>query len=200
MSSSPISSVQFSHSVMSNSLWPHELQHARLPCPSPTPGVHSNSCPLSQWCHPAISSSVIPFSSCSQSLSASESFPLSQLFTWDGQSIWYQIDPDTRETVTDFYFCSSKITVHGNWSHEVKRHLLLGGKAMTNLDSICNQRHHISGKAPYNQGMLLPSSHAWMWDLNHKEGWMPSNWCFRTVVLQKTLESLELQRAQTSQS
>ena len=74
-------SVQFSHSVMSNSLWPHELQHARPPCPSPTPGVHSNSCPSSQWCHPAISSSVLPFSSCPQSLPASESFPMSQLFT-----------------------------------------------------------------------------------------------------------------------
>ena len=65
------SSVQFSRSVVSNSLWPHESQHARPPCPSPTPRVHSDSCPSSQWCHPAISSSVIPFSSCSQSLPAS---------------------------------------------------------------------------------------------------------------------------------
>jgi len=81
-----ISSVQFSHSVMSDSLRPHESQHARPPCPSPTPGVHSNSCPLSQWCHPAISSSVVPFSSCPQSLSALESFPTGQLFTWSGQS------------------------------------------------------------------------------------------------------------------
>ena len=79
-------SVQFSHSVMSDSLQPHELQHARPPCPSPTPGVHSDSCPSSQWCHPAISSYVIPFSSCPQSLPASESFPVSQLFTWGGQS------------------------------------------------------------------------------------------------------------------
>ena len=79
-------SVQFSRSVVSDSLRPHELQHARPPCPSPTPGVHSDSCPSSQWCHPAISSSVIPFSSCPQSLPASESFPMSQLFTWDGQS------------------------------------------------------------------------------------------------------------------
>ena len=71
---------------MSDSLWPHELQHVRPPCPSPTPGVHSNSCPSSQWCHPAISSSVVPFSSCPQSISTSESFPMSQLFTWDGQS------------------------------------------------------------------------------------------------------------------
>ena len=81
-----ISSVQFSHSVVSNSLWPHELQHARPPCPSPTPRVHSKSSPSSRWCHPAISSSVVPFSSCTQSLPASESFPMSQLFTWGGQS------------------------------------------------------------------------------------------------------------------
>ena len=80
------SSVQFSHSVVSNSLWPHELQHAMPPCPSPTPGVHSNSCPSSQWCHPAISSSVFPCFSCPQSLPASESFPMSQLFAWGGQS------------------------------------------------------------------------------------------------------------------
>ena len=80
------SSVQFSRSVMSDSLEPHELQHARPPCPSPTPGVHSDSCPSSQWCHPAISSSFVPFSSCPQSLPASESFPMSQLFTRGGQS------------------------------------------------------------------------------------------------------------------
>ena len=73
------SSVQFSHSVVSDSLWPHESQHARPPCPSPTPGVHWDPGPSSQWCHPAISSSVIPFSSCPQSLPASESFPMSQL-------------------------------------------------------------------------------------------------------------------------
>ena len=80
------SSVQFSRSVMSNSLRPHESQHTRPPCPSPTPGVHSDSRPSSQWCHPAISSSVVPFSSCPQSLPASESFPISQLFAWGGQS------------------------------------------------------------------------------------------------------------------
>ena len=79
-------SVQFSRSVVSNSLRPHESKHARPPCPSPTPGVHSDSCPLSQWCHPAISSSVVPFSSCPQCLPASESFPMSQLFPWSGQS------------------------------------------------------------------------------------------------------------------
>jgi len=69
-----------------DSLRPHEPQHARPPCPSPAPGVHSDSCPSSQWCHPAISSSVIPFSFCPQSLPASESFPMSQLFAWGGQS------------------------------------------------------------------------------------------------------------------
>ena len=79
--------VQFSRSVMFDSLWPHESQHARPPCPSPTPGVHSNSCASSRWCHPAISSSVVPFSSCPQFLPASESFPMSQLFAWGGQSI-----------------------------------------------------------------------------------------------------------------
>ena len=81
------SSVQFSRSVVSDSLWPHELQHTRPPCSSPTPGVHSDSRPSSRWCHPAISSSVVPFSSCPQSLPASGSFPMSQLFTGGGQSI-----------------------------------------------------------------------------------------------------------------
>ena len=80
-------SVQFSCSVMSNSWQPHGLQHARLPCPSPTPGVYSNSCPLSRWWHPTISSSVVPFSSHLQSFPASGSFQMSQLFTSGGQSI-----------------------------------------------------------------------------------------------------------------
>ena len=81
------SSVQFSCSVMSNSLRPHELQYTRPPCPSPTPRIYSNSCPLSRWCHPTISSSVVPFSSRLQSFSASGSFQMSQLFTGGGQSI-----------------------------------------------------------------------------------------------------------------
>ena len=81
------SSVQFSRSVVSNSLRPRESQHARPPCPSPTPGVYSNSHPSSRWCHPAISSSVVPFSSCPQSLTASGSFPMSQLFASGAQSI-----------------------------------------------------------------------------------------------------------------
>ena len=83
----PFSSVQFSCSVVSDALQPHESRHARLPCSSPTPGVHSDSRPLSHWCHPAISSSVVPFSSCPQSLPASESFQMSQFFASGGQRI-----------------------------------------------------------------------------------------------------------------
>ena len=79
-------SVQFSRSVVSDSLWPHESQHARPPCPSPSSGVHSDSRPSSEWCHPAISSSIVPFFSCPQALPASESFPMSQLFAWSGRS------------------------------------------------------------------------------------------------------------------
>ena len=82
-----ITSVQFSHSVVSDSLWPHGLQHTRLPCLSPTPGAYPNSCPSSRWCHPTISSSVVPFSSRLQSFPASESFQMSQLFASGGQSI-----------------------------------------------------------------------------------------------------------------
>ena len=81
-----ICTVQFSRSVMSNSLRPHESQYTRPPCPSPTLGIHSDSCPSNQWRRPAISSSVIPFSSCHQSLPASGSFPMSQLVAWGGQS------------------------------------------------------------------------------------------------------------------
>ena len=87
------SSVQFSRSVRSDSLQPHEPQHIRPPCPSPTPGVHPNSCPLSWWCHPTISSSVVPFSSCPQSFPASGSFQMSQLFTSGGKNIGVSASP-----------------------------------------------------------------------------------------------------------
>ena len=80
-------SVQLSCSVVSDSLWPHGLQHTRPPCPSPIPGAYSNSCPLSRWCHPAISSSGVPFSSCLQSFPASGSFPMGHFFASGGQSI-----------------------------------------------------------------------------------------------------------------
>ena len=98
------SSVQFSHSVVSDSLWPHESQQTRPPCPSPTPGVYSNSCPSSRWCHPAISSSVVPFSSCPQSLPASGSFPMSQHFTWGGQSIGVSASASVLPMNTEDWF------------------------------------------------------------------------------------------------
>ena len=107
---------------MSNSLWPHELQHARLPCPSPTPRVHPNSCPSSRWCHPAISRSVVPFSSCPQSLPPSESFPMSQLFTSCGQSIGVSASTSVHPGLISFrmdwldllavYFTTIRQTVH----------------------------------------------------------------------------------------
>ena len=93
------SSVQLSRSVVSDSLRPHELQHARPPCPSPTPGVHPDSCLLSRWCHLTTSSSVITFSSCPQSLPASGSFPMNQLFTWGGEKYWsfsFSISPSNE--------------------------------------------------------------------------------------------------------
>ena len=99
------SSVQFSLSVVSNSLQPHEPQHSRPPCPSPTPGVHPNPCPLSRWCHPTISSSVDPFSSCPQSLSASGSFQMNQLSTSGGQVLEFQLQHQSFQWIfrTDFF-------------------------------------------------------------------------------------------------
>ena len=99
-----ISSVQFSHSVMLNSLWPHRLQHTRPPCPSPTPGVYWNSCPLSQWCHPTTSSSVVPFSSRLQSFSASGSFQMSQFFASGGQSIGASASPFSSQCALKYIF------------------------------------------------------------------------------------------------
>ena len=98
------SSVQFSRSVVSNSLQLHELQHTRPPFPSPTPGVYSNPCQTSRWCHPTISSSVVPFSSYLQSLPASGSFPMSQLFTWGGQSIEVSASASVLLTYTQDWF------------------------------------------------------------------------------------------------
>ena len=97
-------SVQFSRSVVSDSLRPHGLQHARPPCPSPTPGVYSNSCPLSRWCHPTTSSSIVPFSSCPQSFPASGSFQTSQLFASGGQSIGVSASASVLQWIfrTDF--------------------------------------------------------------------------------------------------
>ena len=99
----------------------------------------------------------------------------------------WQIDEETMETVTDFIFLSFKITADGDCSHEIKRHLLLGRKAMTNLESILKSRD-ITDKGPYCQNYGFSSSHAWMWELDHKKSWALKNRCFWTVVLM-TLES-----------
>ena len=100
-----------------------------------------------------------------------------------------QIVGETVETVADFIFLGSKITADGDCSHEIKRCLLLGRKAMTNLDSILKSRHYFTNRGPSNQSCGSSSSHVWMWELDHKKSWAPENWCFWTVVLGKMLES-----------
>ena len=93
------------------------------------------------------------------------------------------------ETVADFILGGSKITAEGDCSHEIKRHLFLGRKVMTKLDSIVKQRHYFANKGPSSQGYGFSSSHVWMWELDYKKSWALKNWCFWTVVLEKTLES-----------
>ena len=112
---------QFSRSVVSDSLRPHELQHARPPCPSPTPGVYSNSCPSSWWCHPAVSSSVVPFSSCPQFLPASGSFPMRQFFAWGGQILEFPLQQSkglsrvfSNTTVQKHQFVSTQLSSQSN--------------------------------------------------------------------------------------
>ena len=100
-----------------------------------------------------------------------------------------QIDGETVEIVDDFTFLGSKITEDGDYSHEIKRSLLLGSKIMTNQDSILKSRD-IVNKGPSSQGYGFSSSHVWLWELDYKESWMQKNWCFWTVVLEKTIESL----------
>ena len=103
---------------------------------------------------------------------------------------WW-IDRETMETVTDFIFLDSKITADGSCSHEIKRCLLLGRKVVTNLDSILKkQRHYFAHKGPSSQSYGFSSGYVWMWELDYKESWVPKSWCFWTVVLEKTLESL----------
>ena len=102
----------------------------------------------------------------------------------------WQIDRETMETVADFIFWGSKISADGDYSHEIKRHLLLGRKAMTNLlHHIKKQRHDFADKGLSSQSYYFSRSHVWMWELDHKESWVLKNWCFWTVVLEKTLES-----------
>ena len=100
----------------------------------------------------------------------------------------WQIDGETMETVRDFIFSGSKITADGKWSHEIKRYLLLGRK--DDQQHIKKQRYYFGNKGPSSQSYGFSSGHVWMWELEYKESWVPKNWCFWTVVLEKTLESL----------
>ena len=103
----------------------------------------------------------------------------------------WQIDGETMETVRYFSLGGSKITADGDCNHEIKRHLILGRKAMTNLDSILKSRDIIfANKGPFSQSYAFSSGHVWMWELDYNESWVPKNWCFWTIVLEKTLESL----------
>ena len=144
-----LSSVQFSCSVVSDSLRPHESQHARPPCPSPSPRVHSDSCPLSPWCHPAISSSVIPFS-CPQSLPAPKSFPMSQLFAWGGQSTGVS-------ALASFLPKKSQ-----GWSSEWTGWISLQSKGLSRVFSNTTvQTHQFFGTQPSSQS----NSHIHTWPL-----------------------------------
>ena len=102
----------------------------------------------------------------------------------------WQIEGEKVETVINFFFLGSKVTADGDCSHEIRKWLFLGRKAMTNLYHIKKQRHHLADKSPYSQGYGLSNSLVQMWELDHKEGRVPKNWSFQTVVLEKTLESL----------
>ena len=114
--------------------------------------------------------------------------------------ISWQTDGEEMETVTDFIFLGSKITADGDCSHKIKRRLLLGRKAMTNLDSTLKQRHYFVNKGPSSQSYGFSSSPVWMWKLDHKEGWGPKNWwLWNYGVGEDSWESLELQGDQTSQ-
>ena len=136
---------------MSDSLWPHELQHSRPPCPSPTPGVHPNSCTLSRWYHPAISSSVVPFSSCPQSLPSSDSFPMSQLFAWGGQSTGV----------------SALASVLPKNSHDWSPLEWTGWISLQSKGQhIKKQRHYFTNKCPFNQSCGFSGSHVQMIIMN----------------------------------
>ena len=143
------STVHFSCSVMSDSLWPHEPQHARPPCPSPTPGVHPNSCPSSQWCHPTISSSVIPFSSCPQSFQTSESFPMSQLFASGDQSTGVSVSASVLPVSIQGWFPLGLTSLISLQSKELSRV----------FSNTTVQKHQFFG----TQLSLWPNSHIRTW-------------------------------------
>ena len=140
--------LSFSRSVVFDSLWPHGLQHARFPCLIPSPRVYSNSCPLSQWCHPTISSSVVPFSSCLKSFPASESFPMSRCFASDGQSIGASASASVLPMNNQGWF-SLGLTGLISWL----------SKELSRVCSSTVQRHLFFGAQPF----LLSSSHICTW-------------------------------------
>ena len=112
------------------------------------------------------------------------------IMTLTGPITSWQIDGEKGEMVTDFIFLGSKFTADSDCSHGIKRHLLLGRNAATNLDRVLKSRDHFADKGLYSQSYGFSSSHVWIWELDHKEGWAPKNWCFLTVVLEKTLENI----------
>ena len=218
---------------MSNSLRPYESQHTRPSCPSPTPEVHPNSNPSSQWCHPAISSSVVPFSSCPQSLPASGSFPMSPVFSNESAlcirwpkywSFGFSISPSKEYSGLISFRINwfDLLAVQGNLQgsppapqfesiNSLALSLLYGKTiALKSLQMVTaamklkdnsalrenydqprqhvkKQRHHFADKCPYCQNYSFSSSHVWMRELDYKESWALKNWCFWTVVLEKTL-------------
>ena len=167
---SSISSVRFSHSVVSDSLRPHELQHARPPCPSPTPGVYPNPCPLSQWCHPAISSSVISFSSCPRSFPASGSFPVSQLFASGGQSIGVSASISVLPMNTQ------------DWSLEKTGCISLQSKGLSRVFSNTTvQKHH--GTFQIGVDEVGDGSPLYPVSIRIVQNNLGRNWCLRLTIL-----------------
>ena len=188
--------VQFSSVTQSYlTLRLHESQHTRPPCPSPTPGgVHPNPCASSQWCHPAISSFVVPFSSCPQSFPVSGSSQMSQLFASGGQSTGVSASTSVLPVNTQDW---SPLGWTG-WI-SLKSKGLARVFSNTNLDSILKSRD-ITLPIKVQQSYGFSSSHVWMWQLDYKESWALKNWCFWTVMLEKTgkpgvLQSMGSQRA-----
>ena len=196
-------SVQFSHSLMSSSLWPHGLQHTRLPSPSPTPSTCSNSCPSNQWCHPTISSSVVHFSSCLLSFPASGSFPMNQFFASDGQSIGALASASVLPMSIQDWFPSGLTSLISLQSKELSRvfsnttvpkhqffstQLSLTLLSMTNLDSILKSRDiTLPTKFPLVKVMVFPvvMYGCESWTIKKPEHWRIDTfelWCRRRLL------------------
>ena len=171
---------------MSDSLQPHGRQHTRSPSPLPTPGVYSNSCPLSRWCHPTISSSVIPFSSHLQSFPASGSFQMSQFFTWGGHSIRVSASASVLPMNIQDWFPLG-------WTGWISlqsvrnRYSVFAIIPTITRQHIKKQRHYFVNKSLV-KAMVFPVV-IYGCELDCKESWAQRNWCFWTVVLEKTLET-----------